>query len=83
MSQTIEAIVEPSGLVRLLEGVRITSARRALVTLLDGPAPAAGKVPGTAAALLEFLAANRLPASARLSAAEIDAQIAAERNAWD
>ena len=83
MSQTIEAIVEPSGLVRLLESVRLTSARRALVTLLDEPASAAAKVPGTSAALLEFLAANRLPASARLSAAEIDAQITAERSAWD
>ena len=83
MSQTIEAIVEPSGFVRLLGGVTLASPRRALVILLDGPESVAGNAPGTAAALLEFLASNRLPDAARLSAAEIDDQISAERSAWD
>ena len=37
---------------------------------------------GNGMALLHFLRENRLPPEARLSAAEIDAQIMAEREAW-
>jgi hypothetical protein len=38
MSQTIEAIVDAQGRVRLLEAVHLNGARRALVTILeDGP----------------------------------------------
>jgi hypothetical protein len=33
--RTIEAVVEPDGSVRLLEPISISSARRALVTVLD------------------------------------------------
>ena len=35
MSQTIEAIIDTAGKVELLESVRLTEARRALVTILD------------------------------------------------
>ncbi len=38
MSQTIEAIIDEQGAVRLLEPVHLTRARRALVTILDDPA---------------------------------------------
>lgn len=37
MSQTIEAIIDVAGKVELLESVRLTEARRALVTILDDP----------------------------------------------
>lgn len=37
MSQTIEAIIDAAGKVELLESVRLTEARRALVTILDDP----------------------------------------------
>lgn len=84
MLQTIEAIIEPSGAIRLLEEVHVSSPKRALVTVLETPANE-GVAPerGNAAAILKFLEENRLPESARLSAGEIDAQIEAERNAWD
>ncbi len=35
MLQTVEAVVDESGNVRLLEPLHLSSARRALVTLLD------------------------------------------------
>lgn len=37
MRRTIEAVVEPNGAIALLEPVRLTSACRALVTILDEP----------------------------------------------
>ena len=43
MLQTVEAIVDASGRVQLLGEVRITGPRRALVTVLDEPAAAAGE----------------------------------------
>ena len=35
MIQTIEAMIDPAGNVRLLEAVHVTGARRALVTILE------------------------------------------------
>ncbi len=35
MSQTIEAIIDENGNVVLLESIRLTAARRALVTILE------------------------------------------------
>ena len=35
MLRTVEAVVDPSGNVRLLEDVRLPGPRRALVTILD------------------------------------------------
>ena len=35
MIQTLEAVIDESGAVRLLEAVRLPAARRALVTILD------------------------------------------------
>jgi len=35
MIQTVEAIIEPSGKVQLLEDVQLTESRRALVTILE------------------------------------------------
>jgi hypothetical protein len=40
MIRTVEAVVDEQGNVRLLESVRLTAARRALVTILE-EAPAA------------------------------------------
>lgn len=84
MLQTIEAIIEPSGAVRLLEEVHVATPRRALVTLLEADAGRNNiPTPGDSVEILKFLAENRLPEQSRLSAEEIDAQIEAERNAWD
>ena len=35
MSQTVEAVIDKEGKVQLLESIRLTEARRALVTILD------------------------------------------------
>lgn len=49
MIQTVEAVIDEDGRVRLLGEVRIDAPRRALVTVLDEPAAA----PGEAALLAE------------------------------
>ncbi|MDP2110765.1 MAG: hypothetical protein Q8N48_08375 [Thiobacillus sp.] len=83
MLQTVEAIVEPSGSVRLLEVLQIDRPCRAVVTLLESPLQSdATPVQTSADELLSFLERTRLPASAQLGALAIDAQIEDERNAW-
>jgi hypothetical protein len=49
MIQTVEAVIDDTGRVRLLGAVHVTGPRRALVTVLDEPAA----VPGEAALLAE------------------------------
>ena len=49
MIQTVEAVVDATGRVRLLGEIHIASPRRALVTVLEEPA----SVPGEAALLAE------------------------------
>ena len=49
MIQTVEAVVDAAGRVRLLGNVQVSSPRRALVTVLEEPAA----VPGEAALLAE------------------------------
>lgn len=49
MIQTVEAVVDGQGRVRLLGPVQVEGLRRALVTVLDEPA----EVPGEAALLAE------------------------------
>ena len=49
MIQTVEAVVDATGNVRLLGPVDVTSPRRALVTVLEEPA----NLPGEAALLAE------------------------------
>ncbi len=49
MIQTVEAVVDATGRVRLLGEVQVDGPRRALVTVLDEPAA----VPGEAALLAE------------------------------
>ena len=79
MLQTIEAILEPSGKVRLLEAVHIQTPTRALLTILKTEASERG----SAAVILQRLRDNPLPSEYRRSAEEIDAQIEQERNAWE
>ncbi len=49
MIQTVEAVIDATGRVRLLGEVRVDAPRRALVTVLDEPAA----IPGEAALLAE------------------------------
>jgi hypothetical protein len=80
MLQTIEAILDPSGEVRLLEPVHLSRPSRVLLTLLETPAEPER---GSAAKLLQRLRDNPLPPECRRSMEEIDAQIDKERNAWE
>lgn len=82
MMQTLEATLDESGHIHFSESVRIRGMRRVLVTLLDA-SNESDTESGNGAAMRAFLALHRLPASARMRAEEIDAQIVAERNAWD
>ena len=54
MIQTVEALIDEDGTVSLLEAVRLPSARRALVTILEEPA-----VKESEAALLSEAALGR------------------------
>lgn len=54
MIQTVEAVIDADGHVRLLGEVRVDTPRRALVTVLEEPAI----VPGEAALLAEAALAN-------------------------
>jgi hypothetical protein len=84
MLQTIEAIIEPSGTIRLLEEFHVSSPRRAIVTVLDTPALSnTESARGSAAAILQFFREHPLPIQGRRSVEEIDAGIEAERQAWD
>lgn len=56
MIQTVEAVVDACGRVRLLGGVCISGPRRALVTVLDEPAA----VPGETVLLAEAALADWL-----------------------
>ena len=78
MLQTIEAIIEPSGEVRLLETVHIQTPKRALLTILES----VNSERGSAAAILQRLRENPLPSACRRSAEEIDEQIEQERSAY-
>ena len=49
MIQTVEAVIDPGGQVRLLGELHVASPRRALVTVLEEPAA----VPGEAALFAE------------------------------
>lgn len=84
MLQTIEAIIEPSGAIRLLEEFHINRPMRAIVTVLDYPIQM-DTTPerGSAATILQFSKDHPLPIQGRRSAEEIDAGIEAERHAWD
>lgn len=80
MLHTVEAILEPSGEVRLLEPVYVAAPSRALLTILETPA---APERGSAAVLLQRLGEYPLPLDCRHPAEEIEAQIEQERNAWE
>ncbi len=56
MLQTVEAVIEPDGRVRLLEPLNVTGSRRALVTVLPEAADEAGDI--TSALLSEAALAD-------------------------
>ncbi len=80
MLQTIEAILDPSRHVHLLEPVHVTTPARVLLTLLE---PTISPERDSAAVLLKRLKDNPLQPEYRRTDKEIDAQIKQERNAWE
>lgn len=81
MSTTVEAEIDVSGNVRLLEPLEITKTTRAIVTLLDEPNGEDSK--GNGEKMLEFLRSSRFRDRSSYSAAEIEAQIDEARNSWE
>jgi hypothetical protein len=85
MLQTIEAIYDPQKGLLFSESVNITAPMKVFVTfveqvpLLTSPQPAQG----SAQALLAALKAHPLPASAQMTAEQIDAQIAELAESWE
>lgn len=82
MLQTLEAEIDVNGNVHLREPVRITKPTRALVTLLE-EIPASTSSQGNIAAVLRLLRSPEFANRKSYSAAEIDAQIEENREAWD
>lgn len=82
MLTTVEAEVDVSGNVRLLEPVEVKKTTRAIVTLLeDNNGEKSEK--GNAQKMLKFLQSNRFKTRKSYSAEEIEAQIEENRNSWD
>jgi len=61
MIQTVEAVVDASGKVRLLGEVSVPGPRRALVTVLEEPAVVPGEVALLAEPALSLFVARREP----------------------
>lgn len=83
MLQAIEVIVEPSGAIRPLEKLQVGKPTRAILTLLPLNEPQIETKPGSVEGIVQFLQDNPMLPEYRRSAAEIDAGIQLEREAWD
>lgn len=83
----LDAKNQPSRLVKAAqasEEVIIANRGEPVARLVAVASPAAnGPVPGSGAALLDWLASNPIPAHLRRPHAEIEADIESERASWD
>lgn len=82
MLTTVEAEIDVSGTVRLLEPIEVKKKTRAIVTLLEEN-NGNDSQKGNSQNVLEFLQRNRLPRESYPSAEEIEAQIKEARESWD
>lgn len=82
MLQTVEAMIEPDGSIRLLEKLHVTKSTKALLTLLEAPANE-DTLPASGAAILEFLKNSPLKSENCRSVEEIHHALEQERQAWD
>lgn len=82
MLQTVEAEIDVSGQIRLLEPLRVSRKSRAIVTVLE-ESNGNAEEKGNSKKILEFLRNNRLSDSSRRSVEEIEAQILEARESWD
>lgn len=77
MLQTVEAEIDVSGQIRLLEPLRVSKKSRAIITVLE-ESNGDTKERGNSKKILEFLCNNRLPDSARPGVKEIGAYFRGE-----
>lgn len=80
MLQTIEAIIETSGEVILLEEVRVTKPTKALVTVLENGMRAST---GNVSSVLELMQSPEFKNRRSYSAEQIEAQILENRNSFE
>ena len=83
MFQTLEATLDPQGKIHFTEDVHLKGVHRVLITIMEPVEPSDHPGKGNAASVLAFLRQNRLPDAMQLTAEQIEAQIRAERIAWD
>jgi hypothetical protein len=83
MFQTLEATLNPQGKIHFTEDVHLKGVHRMLITVMEPVESSKQPGQGNAASVLAFLWQNRLPDAMRLTAEQIEAQIRAERDAWD
>ena len=79
MLTTVEAEIEVSGNVRLLEPVEVKQTMRAIVTLLEN---SSGSL-GNADKVLAFLQSPEFKNRKSYSVEEVEAQIQDARNSWE
>lgn len=82
MLQTVEAIYDPKQGLAFLEAIEIRNPVKVLVTFIEPYQAVPIIEKGAAHTLLATLKAHPLPESARLSDAEIDAQIREAAENW-
>ncbi len=80
MLQTVEAIIETSGEIRLLEELRVTKPTRALVTLLEN---GDGANTGNISSVLELMQSPEFKNRRSYATEQIEAQIEDARNSWE
>ncbi len=80
MLQTVEAIIETSGEVRLLEELRVTKPTRALVTVLENGMRADA---GNVSSVLELMQSPEFKNRQSYPAEQIEAQIDEATNSWE
>ena len=83
MLKTLEATIDPEGRIRFREKIRLTRPQRVLVTLLDEENAPAGDDEGGVTRMLALLSAPDFRDRPFGSAAELEAMVEQNRNAWD
>ena len=82
MLQTVEAEIDVSGNVRLLEPLRVSKKSRAIVTVLE-ETNGDTQEKGNGKMLLELLKSSEFANRKSYSAEQIEAQIDEARNSWE
>ncbi len=82
MLQTVEAEIDVSGQIRLLEPLRVLKKSRAIVTVLE-ESNGSSEEKGNSKKILELLRSPEFANRKSFSAEEIEAQIEEARNSWE